>query len=121
MSALEKADHVHRFSGADVYLCVFARSKTPDAFSRVLSKLELHVPSKKQRKVVFAEGEYTAIRLFPSPDGKRLAAWCKHPGENQVFDVAKEKFVPRVPQFPPKNVIVVFDDAGEVVASVKPE
>ncbi len=79
------------------------------------------VPEKKKRKVIFAEGEYTLITLFPSPDGKRVAAWCKRPGETEVYDPKQGKYVPRVPPIPERNTIVVFDDKGEVIGTVDPE
>jgi hypothetical protein len=121
--ALGGPAYFHQFAGSDLHLCAFSRTAAPDD-GRVICSLELRTPTKQRRKVVYEEGEYTSIRPFPSPDGKRVAVWCTHPGDNGAIVTKADGsvgFVPRVPPVPPKNVIVVFDDAGEVVATVRPE
>lgn len=118
--ALGRPGRYHRFAGVDLALTVFDRKVKPDG-SELTYRLELHSPGKQRRKVVHAEGEYTGFELYPSPNGKLVAVRCFHPGETEVFDKEKMAFVPRVPPLPPKNVIAVFDDTGEVVATVKPE
>ncbi len=107
------------FAGTDLALGEYYNSKADSFLSG--TRLELHSLAKKRRKVVYAEGEYSGFHLYPSPNGKLVAVRCVHSGETQFYDEAKSEFVPRVPPVPPKNVIVVFDDTGEVVATVKPE
>lgn len=117
--ALHRPEQYHRLAGGDLYLTVF--SEYEKGAMQTKTRLELQVPEKKRRKVIYTEGEYTSVTLFPSPDGKRVAAWCKRPGETEVYDPKQGKTVPRVPPLPAKSTIVVFDDAGEVVGSVDPE
>lgn len=118
--ALGRPGRYHRFAGTDLVLAAFERKLKPDGYETA-HRLELHAPGKQRRKVVFVDGEYLGFHLYPSPNGKLVAVRCFHPGEKEVFDKEKLAFVPRVPPVPPKNVIVVFDDTGEVVATVKPE
>lgn len=118
--ALGKPGRYHRFAGGDLALAVFDRKVKPDG-SEVTYRLELHSPGKQRRKVVHAEGKYAGFELYPSPNGRLVAVRCFHPGEAEVFDRDKMAFVPRVPPLPSKNVIAVFDDAGDVVATVTPE
>lgn len=121
--ALGRPGRYHRFADTDLVLAAFERKLKPDDYETA-RRLELHAPGKQRRKVVYAEGEYMGFHLYPSPNGKLVAVRCFHPGDegNFVFDAdGSPKFVPRVPPLAPKNVIVVFDDTGEVVATVKPE
>ncbi len=119
--ALHRPAQHHHLAGGDLYLTVFGRTEGEQEAARTLVSLEVQVPEKKKWKVIYAEGEYTSVTLFPSPDGKRVAAWCKRPVEATVFDPKQMKFVPRVPPLAAKNTIVVFDDAGEVIGTVDPE
>jgi hypothetical protein len=50
-----------------------------------------------------------------------VAVWCRHLGEAEVYDPLKGKSMPRVPPLAKRNTIVVFDDRGQVVATVDPE
>ena len=38
-----------------------------------------------------------------------------------MYDPLKKAMVPRVPPLAKKNTVVVFDDRGEVIATVDPE
>ena len=112
----------HRFPGSDVHLCKFTK-KMEQARNDwdTISWLELRVPGKQRRKVVFREGEYTGFSAFPSPDGKRLAIWSFHRGDEGYLDPKTREFVPRVPPLPAKERIFVFDDTGELTTTIFPE
>lgn len=116
--SLHRPDQYHRLAGGDLFLAVFSEYDK-EAMSNK-TRLELQIPVKNKRRVVYAEGEYSAITLFPSPDGKRVAAWCRRAAEVTVGDPKQPQTAPRVTRSE-RNTIVVFDQAGEVVGSVDPE
>lgn len=115
------ADH-HRFAGTDLFLTSFYAYNS--ATNSSTSSLELHklqLPDKAKNKVLYTHDDYPTFRLYPSPDGKKVAVWCQRHAQKQVYDPVQKKYVPRVPPIEAKEDIMVFDSTGEVVATVKPE
>lgn len=97
---------IYRFDGNVSQLCLFTKHKSGDSDSKQDEwKLEIQIPTLGKRKVLFTNREYrglATLSFFPSPDKKKVA-------------------LELVDQRDDKRVIVVIDDSGEILATVKPD
>ena len=94
----------YRFPGNESQLCQFTTKKAEDSdFKEEQWKLEIQIPALGKRKVLFTSREYTSfVTFFPSPDNKKVAL----------------EFMDRKDD---KREIVVVDNNGDILATVKPE
>ncbi len=94
----------HRFLGNESQLCKFTTQKAEDSDSEEEQwKLEIQMPALGKRKVLLTSREYTSfITFFPSPDKKKVAL--------ELMDRKDDK-----------RAIVVIDNNGTTLATVRPE